>query len=207
METESEGHQGRLAAISRDVVVLLKGLVGRGPTNSKTYIHDDCVILLLREGHTRGEETMFEAGGSRAVAQGRVDISETIRDPLIEVIERHTDRKVVGFLSSSQQDPDLLSFVFVLDSSPLLEAIDGEGEVRAEPRAVSAAQVVIEAWAPRGQGASLMLSRSKTELRPSTQPHVPGSMRLSHQATPVRGASTTELVTVRTRRSESSSSG
>lgn len=128
METDSEGHQGRLAAISREVVVLLKSLVGRGPTKSKTYIHDDCVILLLREGHTRGEETMFEAGGGRGVAQSRVDISETIREPLIEVIERHTKRKVVGFMSSSQQDPDLISFVFVLDTSPLLEVIEGDGE-------------------------------------------------------------------------------
>lgn len=121
MEMGQEEHQGRLAAISREVVVLLKNLVGRGPTKSKTYIHDDCVVILLREGHTRGEETMFEAGSGRAVAQGRVDMSETIRGPLTEVIERHTKRRVVGFMSSSQQDPDLLSFVFVLESSPLLE--------------------------------------------------------------------------------------
>jgi uncharacterized protein YbcI len=129
METESEGHQGRLAAISREVVVvLLKDLTGRGPTKSKTYIHDDCVLILLREGHTRSEDTMFEAGGSRGVAQGRVDISETIRRPLIEVIERRTNRRVAGFMSSSQQHPDLLSFVFVLETSPLLEVIDGDGE-------------------------------------------------------------------------------
>ena len=128
METESEGHQGRLAAISREIVGLLKNLVGRGPTKSKAYIHDDCVIVVLREGHTRGEETMFEAGGGRGVAQGRVDISETIRRPLLEVIERHTNRKVAGFMSSSQQHPDLLCFVFVLDTSPLLEVIDGDRE-------------------------------------------------------------------------------
>lgn len=124
MKEDSEGHQGRLAAISREIVGLLKNLVGRGPTKSRTYIHDDCVIVLLREGHTRGEETMFAAGGGRGVAQGRVDMSETIREPLIEVIERHTDRKVVGFMSSSQQHPDLLCFVFVLETSPLLETAD-----------------------------------------------------------------------------------
>ena len=50
------------------------------------------------------------------MAQGRVDMSETIRGPLIEVVERHTNRKVVGFLSSSQQAPDLISFVFVLET-------------------------------------------------------------------------------------------
>lgn len=127
METESDGQHEHLGAISREVVVLLKKLVGRGPTKSRVHVHDDCVILLLREGHTRGEETMFEAGAARSVAQGRVDISETMRDPLIEVIERHMNRKVVGFMSSSQQHPDLLCFVFVLDSSSLLEAIDGEG--------------------------------------------------------------------------------
>lgn len=70
---------------------------------------------------------MFEAGGSRGVAQGRVDISETIRGPLVEVIERHTSRKVIGFMSSSQQHPDLLCFIFVLHSSPLLEPTDGDG--------------------------------------------------------------------------------
>jgi uncharacterized protein YbcI len=128
VETESEEHQGRLGAISREVVGLLKTLVGRGPTRAKTYIHDDCVFVLLREGHTKGEETMFEGGGGRGVAQSRVDLAETIRPPLIEVIERHMDRTVVGFMSSSQQHPDLISFVFVLDTSPLLEPGDGDGE-------------------------------------------------------------------------------
>lgn len=124
MGTEQVGEHRQLADISREVVGLLKDLVGRGPTKSKTYVHDDCVVLLLREGHTKGEETMFKAGAGRAVAQGRVDISETIRAPLSGVIERHTGRKVIGFLSSSQQDPDLLSFVFVLDTSPLLRDVD-----------------------------------------------------------------------------------
>lgn len=124
MEIGSERNHERLSAISRETVVLLKNLVGRGPTKSKAYIHDDCVLLLLREGHTKGEETMFEGGGARAVAQGRVDISEMIRQPLIEVIERNTGRKVIGFMSSSQQDPDLISFVFVLETSPLLEVVE-----------------------------------------------------------------------------------
>jgi uncharacterized protein YbcI len=126
VESELDRNHGRLADISREIVVLLKDLVGRGPTRSKTYIHEDCVVVLLREGHTRSEETMFDSGAGRAVAQGRVDMSETIRGRLSEVIERHTDRKVVGFLSSSQQDPDLISFIFVLGTSPLLEGEDGD---------------------------------------------------------------------------------
>ncbi len=125
MKTEPEAYQGPLAVISREIVGLLKNLIGRGPTKSRTYIHDDCVIVLLREGHTKSEKTMFEAGGAQGVVHHRVEMSETIRAPLIEVVERHTTRRVVGFMSSSQQDPDLLSFVFVLDTSPLLEPDDG----------------------------------------------------------------------------------
>lgn len=128
VETEHDEHQGRLAAISREVVVLLKDLIGRGPTKSKTYIHDDCVLLLLREGHTKSEDTMLAAGERGAVAQHRVEISEMIRGPLIEVIERHVGRKVIGFMSSSQQEPDIISFVFVLETSPLLEVVDGDAE-------------------------------------------------------------------------------
>ncbi|HET8566210.1 MAG TPA: Na-translocating system protein MpsC family protein [Solirubrobacterales bacterium] len=127
MEGSSENRpDSHTAAISREVVRVLKGAVGRGPTKARTYLHDDSVMVLLREGHTKSEETMFEGGGERAVAQGRVDLSEVLREPLIEVIERNLGRKVVGFMSSSQQHPDLLSLVFVLDSSPLLTLVDGE---------------------------------------------------------------------------------
>ena len=44
-----------------------------------------------------------------------------LREPLLQIVEQHTGWKVVGFLSSSQQDPDLLDFVFVLESSPLVQ--------------------------------------------------------------------------------------
>jgi uncharacterized protein YbcI len=115
-----------VATISREIVAVLKETVGRGPTKAKTYLHSDSAMILLREGHTKTEGTMFEGGAGRAVAQGRVDLSEMIRDRLVAVVERNTDRKVVGFLSSSQQNPDLLSFVFVFESSPLLSPADDE---------------------------------------------------------------------------------
>lgn len=122
----TERLSGVNAAISREVVAVLKDLTGRGPTKARTHVHDDSVIVLLREGHTKSEETMFDSGGSRAVAQGRVDLSEGMRERLSAAIEGHTGRRVVGFLSSSQQDPSLISFVFVLETSPLLGGVDGD---------------------------------------------------------------------------------
>jgi uncharacterized protein YbcI len=118
-ENEKPGHP--TAAISREVVKTLKQDFGRGPTRSRTYLHDDCVLVLLREGHTASERTMEQGGRERAVAQERVDISEDGRATLMAIVERTIGRKVLGFMSSSQQDPELISFVFVLEASPLLE--------------------------------------------------------------------------------------
>jgi uncharacterized protein YbcI len=116
--------EGTAAKISRELVQLLKQRLGRGPTKARTYLNEECVLVLLREGHTVSEQTLFEGGSARAVAQTRVDASEVLREPLIQIVEQHTKRKVSGFLSSSQQDPDLLDFVFVLESSPLVQPED-----------------------------------------------------------------------------------
>lgn len=107
-------------AISRSVVSLLKEHLGRGPVKAKTYVHEDSVIVLMYNGHTKGEQTLEEGGEELAVASQRVKSSEAIREPLTAVIEAEMRRKVIGYMSSSQQDPSLLSYIFVLDSSDLL---------------------------------------------------------------------------------------
>jgi len=126
VDSAAEHRHGPESEISREIVGVLKERIGRGPTRVKTHIHDDCALVVLREGHTVSEGTMHGAGSGREVAQTRVDLSETIRDPLIQVIERNVQRRVIGFMSSSQQSPDLLSFVFVFDTSPLLEVVEAE---------------------------------------------------------------------------------
>lgn len=116
------------AVIAREIVRALKHDFGRGPTKARTYVHEDCVLVLMREGHTASERTMKKGGQQRAVAQGRVDVSETIRSTLIAIVERNIGRRVIGFMSSSQQDPELLSYVFVLETSPLLVDHGDESE-------------------------------------------------------------------------------
>ena len=108
-------------AISRSVVSLLKEHLGRGPMKVKTYVHEDSVLVLMSNGHTTGEETLRKSGEEEAVASQRVKSSEAIHDRLTAVIEAEMRRKVVGFMSSSQQDPSLISYVFVLESHDLLQ--------------------------------------------------------------------------------------
>jgi uncharacterized protein YbcI len=108
-------------AISRSIVTLLKEHLGRGPVKAKTYVQDDSVLVLMYEGHTTGEETLRAGGEAKAVASQRVISSEAIQGRLTDIVEAETGRKVIGFMSSSQQDPSLLSFVFVLETTDLLD--------------------------------------------------------------------------------------
>lgn len=111
------------AAISREITVLTKSLTGRGPTKVKTYFERECILVLMREAHTTSEGSLAGGGRQRDVAQTRVDISEDSRAAFVEIIERNTGQKVVGFITGSQQDPSLLAQVYILDASPLLSAV------------------------------------------------------------------------------------
>jgi uncharacterized protein YbcI len=114
------------ATIQREIVKLHKEFFGRGPVRTKLYLQEDCALVLMFEGHMPGERTLLEHGGRRSVAQTRVDMSESMRERFIELVERETGREVVGFMSSSQQDPDLLSHVYVLKPTDLLSSVPDE---------------------------------------------------------------------------------
>jgi uncharacterized protein YbcI len=80
------------------------------------------VVVLMREGHTPSEASMARGQRGREVAQQRVDLSEDSKSLFVEIVERNVGRRVIGFMSSSQQDPDLLCHVFVLENSPVVAA-------------------------------------------------------------------------------------
>ena len=109
-----------LTAISDGLVSLLKEFYGRGPTRAKTYYDDDLVVCLLRGGFTRVERTLLEGGRSHAVIEQRMAFQEVMRERFEGVIERATGRRVIGFMSGNQQDPDMICEVFILAPSDLV---------------------------------------------------------------------------------------
>jgi uncharacterized protein YbcI len=109
-----------LTAISDGLVSLLKEFYGRGPTRAKTYYDDDLVVCLLRGGFTRVEKTLLEGGRSHAVIEQRMAFQEVMRERFEGVIERATGRRVIGFMSGNQQDPDMICEVFILAPSDLV---------------------------------------------------------------------------------------
>lgn len=120
-EQQSAPHGAVLTAISDGIVALLKDFYGKGPTQAKTYYQDDLVVCLLRGGFTRVEETLRAAGRGHDVIQQRMAFQEVMQDRFQAVIERATGRRVIGFMSGNQQQPDLLCEVFILAPTDLLD--------------------------------------------------------------------------------------
>ena len=110
-----------LTAISDGIVALLKQFYGRGPTRTKSYYEDDLVVCLLRGGFSRVEQTLLEGGRGAAVIQQRMEFQDLMRERFAAVIERATGRRVIGFMSGNQQDPDIMCEVFILAPTDLVD--------------------------------------------------------------------------------------
>ena len=116
---QASRRQGELASeISNTFVQLLKQHADRGPTKCRTYIDDDLVIVLMRGGFSRLEDTLFEDGKFLDVRSMRHALQDTMKGRFTEVIERVTGRQVAAFMSASHQHPDLQMEIFVLDGVP-----------------------------------------------------------------------------------------
>src|SRR6478672_10095379 len=107
-------------AISDGLVALLKSYYGRGPEKAKTYVTDDLVVCLLRGGFTRVERTLLDGGHGDDVIRQRMAFQDVMRTRFEQVVEQATGRKVIGFMSGNQQDPDMICEVFVLAANDVL---------------------------------------------------------------------------------------
>jgi uncharacterized protein YbcI len=109
--------QGELRQqLSNAMVALFKQYFGRGPTDCRTYLEPDLVIVVLVGGYTAAERTLFEAGKWHDVRQARLAWQDSMEVRFIDTIEGLTRRSVTAFLSANRQDPDLSVELFVLDT-------------------------------------------------------------------------------------------
>jgi uncharacterized protein YbcI len=119
--------------ISRRIVQLHKEFYGRGPDKAKTYLIGDLVVVLMRGGFTRVEETLLQEGRGNSVIQQRTDFQSVMVDRFSEVIEEETGRKVIAMMSGTHQHPDLLGEMFVLEASDVL--VDDQSAASSAPDA------------------------------------------------------------------------
>jgi uncharacterized protein YbcI len=120
------------AAISNAVVALLHDYTGRGPTQARTTIGPDTIVVTLRESLTKAERTLAKRGQALEVLAMRRAFQGTMRDDMIAAIERLSGRSVEAFLSDNLYDPDVAVEIF------LLHPQDGDGVRRSRAESVSA---------------------------------------------------------------------
>ena len=118
-ESDEAGGDSR-ANIARRIVQLHKEFYGRGPDKAKTYVNGDLVVVLLRGGFSRVEETLLQAGRGESVIRQRGEFHDLMRDRFVQVIEDEIGRKVVAMMSNTHQHPDLQSELFVLEPADIL---------------------------------------------------------------------------------------
>jgi uncharacterized protein YbcI len=112
---ERSGNGSRAAAISNGTVRLLNEYTGRGPTRARTYINDQLVSIVLRDGLTKGERSLVTEGESELVLDLRKAFQRTMRDDLVALVEDVTGGTVIAFLSANHIDPDIAVETFVLE--------------------------------------------------------------------------------------------
>ena len=116
-----QNHGEVLTAVSDGLVALLKEFYGRGPTRAKSYYEDDLVVCVLRGGFSRVEQTLLDGGRGAAVISQRMEFQDVMRERFDAVIEQATGRRVIGFMSGNQQEPDMMCEVFILAPTDLIE--------------------------------------------------------------------------------------
>ena len=109
------GHGELSAAISTAVVHVFSQYTGRGPTKARTTIDGELVVVILRDGMTKGERALVIGGREDEVLQLRRAFQDNMRQDLVAVIERLTERSVEAFMSANHTNPDAGAEIFLLD--------------------------------------------------------------------------------------------
>jgi uncharacterized protein YbcI len=119
------GHEegSLLSRISTEMVRTMKHYYGKGPVSAKSYLLDDLLFVVMREGMTQAEQTMLEAGREGEVRHFRQVFENETAEVLIRMIERLTGRRVVTYQSQVLFDPNMTIEIFVFDDA----AIPGRG--------------------------------------------------------------------------------
>jgi uncharacterized protein YbcI len=113
-----------LARISTEMVRTFKQYYGKGPVSAKSYLVDDLLFVVMREGITQAEQTMLDAGRAGTVRNFRQEFENEMTEVLTRMVERVTGRRVVTYQSQVLFDPNLTIEIFVFDDG----ATPGRGE-------------------------------------------------------------------------------
>jgi uncharacterized protein YbcI len=103
------------SAISNLVVRVTREMTGRGPTQARTYMQEDLIVVVLRDTLTRGELQLVRNGRADHVRITRRYFQDAMREEIVSGVEELTGRRVIAFLSDSHFEPDLAVETLLLE--------------------------------------------------------------------------------------------
>jgi uncharacterized protein YbcI len=116
--------QSLLLQISNAMVRMQKEFFGKGPTKAKSYMFDDLLLVVMREGLTTAEKTMLEFGHPNQVREFRQLFQNEMTERLTGMVHDLTGRRVVNYQSQVLFDPDMTLEIFVFESARDDVAVD-----------------------------------------------------------------------------------
>jgi uncharacterized protein YbcI len=102
------------STISDAVVRLLSEYTGGGPTEARTYIDEDLIIVVVHETLTKEERIIVRKGNVDLVMATRKAVQKAMKPDLIATVERLSGRSTIEFLSHIRIDPNIAITSFVL---------------------------------------------------------------------------------------------
>lgn len=108
------------AAVTEAVIKFERDFMGRGPSEARTYIIDDLVIVRLKGVITRAERHLVSVDptgrGRELIKQSRMEILEKARPLLGEVVEKELGLRVVSMHADLSVRTGERVIIFTLDS-------------------------------------------------------------------------------------------
>jgi uncharacterized protein YbcI len=104
-----------LSRLSTEMVRAQKKYFGRGPSETKSYMLDDFLLIVMRGSQTQAERTMIEFGRDDLVREFRQQFENEMTSRLVGMVEDLTGRRVRGYQSQIIFDPEVVVEIFFFE--------------------------------------------------------------------------------------------
>jgi uncharacterized protein YbcI len=126
-ETTRPQDGSMLSAISNTLVAMMKRYYGKGPTEAKSYLLDDYLLVVMKEGLTTVERTLLDSGQKHLVREVRQRFQDEMSEEFKTAVETLTERRVLGYQSQMIFDPPTIIEFFVLEPAADSRAKGAQG--------------------------------------------------------------------------------
>jgi uncharacterized protein YbcI len=127
-----ERERSLLSRLSSSMAAIQRQAFGKGPISTKSYMFDDMLLIVMREGLTQAEQTMLDFGRHDLVREFRQEFENEMTRRIIDMVEGLTERKVLTYQSQIMFDPHVVVEMFVFDRSMEAHFAAAEAEPDAE---------------------------------------------------------------------------